>query len=155
MMGCLNVLDFDLVPAHAERPEDGHLFGELIDQRRLGAVAEGHFAPGFDLMRDLFEQVAMAGVVLFSSSRARTQRLILSARSLFRLMGVCTILCAHYAGTRTPCGRKIRRAGDITFWFWRSHAASPMLIRPASVCRRGRRLTLGVQGRVRMAAPAS
>ena len=62
----LNVLDFDLVPAHAERPKYRHLVGELIDQLRLGAVAEGHFAPGFDLIRDLFEQVAMAGVMLFS-----------------------------------------------------------------------------------------
>jgi hypothetical protein len=38
-----DILDFDLVPAHAERPEDRHLVGELIDQCRLRAVPELHF----------------------------------------------------------------------------------------------------------------
>jgi hypothetical protein len=61
-----------------ERPEDRHLFGELIDQRRLRAVSELHFAAGFDLMRDLFEQVT----VLLVSQIALPPH------------GVCTVGCA-------------------------------------------------------------
>jgi len=63
---CSDVLDFDLVPGHAEWTKHGHLLGELIDQCRLRAVPELHFVAGFDLIGDLFKQVAVFGVVLFS-----------------------------------------------------------------------------------------
>jgi hypothetical protein len=76
-----DILDFDLVPAHAGGPEDRHLVGELIDQCRLRAVPELHFAAGFDLIGDLFKHVASVWCSAFFRVPAHERSAWLTSRN--------------------------------------------------------------------------